>query len=321
MAVRYWPGGLNYRTFDMKHLTKSGRMYKLFNKVLLPYCYLTPAIILFFVFLLFPILNVILYSFQNYNPNAFYGNGPAGFNNYIQIFTKDKRFFDALLTSLRWIISEVSLQLLCGLVIAMLLNVKFYTRGIVRSLILAPWALSGVIVSILWALIYNEHVGLINDILIRTHIITKPVAWLGTLNTVFWSVVVAELWRGIPFFVIALLAALQSVPNELYEACSIDGGGSIVKFCKVTLPFLKDTIILTTLLRTIWEFNSVDLIMNLTGGGPINYTTTLSLYIANLAIKDREFGYGSAVAMVSFGFLLIFAILYLKIGKFGDETI
>jgi multiple sugar transport system permease protein len=291
------------------------------QKIMMPYYFLSPAAVLFIVFLLYPILNVFYYSFQNYNPGAFYGNGPAGFSNYITIFTTDQRFLNALIISLRWILTEVSLQLLFGLVIALLLNQKFLGRTFVRSLIFAPWALSGVIVSILWALLYNEHIGPVNDVLLRLHVIAKPVAWLGSLKTVFLSVVIAELWRGIPFFTIALLAALQSVPDELYESCSMDGGGVFWKFFHITLPYLKDTIILTTLLRSVWEFNSVDLIMNLTGGGPANFTTTLSLYIANLAIKSREFGYGSSVAIVSFGILLVFAATYLQVSKFGEETL
>jgi multiple sugar transport system permease protein len=293
---------------------------RLHNK-LLPYYFLSPAVVLFMVFLLYPIINVFYYSFQNYNPGAFYGNGPAGFDNYIKIFTTDTRFLSAFLTSLRWITTEVSLQLIFGLMIALLVNRPFIGRSLVRSIVITPWAIAGVIVSILWALLYNENIGPVNDVLIRLSIIREPIAWLGSLRTVFASVIVAELWRGIPLFVIAMLAALQSVPDELYESCAMDGGGVFWKFFYITLPYLKDTIILTTLLRAVWEFNAVDLILNLTNGGPVNYTTTLSVYIAKLAIRSQEFGYGSAVAIVSFLFLLLFAVAYLQISKFGEETL
>jgi multiple sugar transport system permease protein len=292
-----------------------------FHNTLLPYYFLSPAAVLFMVFLLYPIVNVFYYSFQNYNPGAFYGNGPAGFDNYVKIFTTDTRFLSAFLTSLRWITTEVSLQLIFGLIIALLLNRPFIGRSLVRSIMITPWAIAGVIVSILWALLYNENIGPINDVLIKLSFINEPIAWLGSLKTVFASVVVAELWRGIPLFVIAMLAALQSVPDELYESCAMDGGGVFWKFFYITLPYLKDTIILTTLLRAVWEFNAVDLILNLTNGGPVNYTTTLSVYIAKLAIRSQEFGYGSAVAIVSFLFLLLFAIVYLQISKFGEETL
>ena len=291
------------------------------HNLMLPYYFLSPAAILFMVFLFYPILNVFYYSFQHYNPGAWYGNGPAGFDNFIKIFTDDPRFVQAFIISLRWIFTQVSLQLVCGLLIALLLNRHFFGRGLVRSIIISPWALSGVIVSILWALLYNEHIGPINDVLLRLSLIERPVAWLANLDTVFGAVSLAQFWRGIPLFVIVLLAALQSVPDELYESCAMDGGGTFWKFFCITLPYLKDTIILTTLLRTVWEFNAVDLIYNLTGGGPINYTTTLSVYIANLAIRSMEFGYGSAVAVVSFLFLLIFAALYLRLSNFGKATL
>lgn len=291
------------------------------HNILLPYYFLSPAAILFLVFLLYPIINVFYYSFQHYNPGAFYGNGPAGFDNYVTLFTKDPRFLSAFLISLKWITTEVSLQLVFGLMVALLLNRPFMARSVARSIVITPWAISGVIVSILWALLYNEHIGPINDVLLRLKIIKMPVAWLASLNTVFPALVIADLWRGIPLFVIAMLAALQSVPDELYESCDMDGGGVFWKFFFITLPYLKDTIILTTLLRTVWEFNAVDLIFNLTNGGPVNYTTTLSVYIAKLAIRSQEFGYGSAVAIVSFLFLLIFAALYLHISKFGENSL
>src|SRR5919205_1092217 len=116
-------------------------------------------------------------------------------------------------------------------------------------------------------------------------------AWLADSTTAFISVVIAELWRGIPFFAITLLASLQSIPEELYEAAKVDGASRVKSFLYVTLPSLKNTIILTTLLRVVWEFNNVDLLFNLTGGGPANSTTTLSMYIAKLAVKGSNFGY------------------------------
>jgi multiple sugar transport system permease protein len=301
-------------------LSRGKRNMRLHN-MLLPYYFLSPAAILFMVFLLYPIINVFYLSFQHYNPGAFYGNGPAGFDNFITIFTKDPRFFSAFLISLRWITSQVSLQLVCGLLIALLLNRPFVGRAIIRSIVITPWAIAGVIVAILWSLLYNEHIGPVNDVLLRLKIIKEPVAWLASLTTVFPAVIIAELWRGIPFFVIAMLAALQSVPDELYESCDIDGGGVFWKFFCITLPYLKDTIILTTLLRAVWEFNAVDIILNLTNGGPVNFTTTLSVYIAKLAIRSQDFGYGSAVAIMSFLFLLIFAAVYLHVSKFGEESL
>ena len=116
-----------------------------------------------------------------------------------------------------------------------------------------------------------------------------------------------------------LLASLQSVPDEMYEACRVDGGNALQSFFYITIPHIKETLVLTTLLRVICEFNSVDLLLSLTGGGPVHKTTTLSVYLANTARKDGNFGYGSALAVISFLILLIFAATYLKLSKFGNE--
>jgi multiple sugar transport system permease protein len=118
-----------------------------------------------------------------------------------------------------------------------------------------------------------------------------------------------------------LLAALQTIPLELYEACAVDGGNAWKSFISITLPYLKDTIVFTTLLRGVWEFNNVDLILTLTGGGPANITTTLSMYIANQAITANNFGYGSALSVVAFAIMFVFAMIYLKLSCFGKEEI
>lgn len=292
--------------------------WKAFNRKMLPYYFLSPVLIIIAGFILYPILNVFYYSFWHYNPNMPYKNGFAGFDNYIRIFTGEPIFYSTLLISAQYIFTEVALQLVLGMAIALVLNQQFKGRGVVRGVIFAPWALSGVIVAIMWSMIFNENMGVLNDLLLRWGLIQKPVAWVSMPATALPAVIIAELWRGVPFFAVSLLASLQSIPNELYESCSIDGGGKLDRFFYIVLPYLKDTIVLTTLLRLVWEFNSVDLIMNLTGGGPMNLTSTLSIYLADQAIKTRNFGYGSAVGVVSFMIMLVFALIYLKASKFGE---
>ena len=292
---------------------------KRINQALMPYYFLAPGLLIVAGFIIYPILNVFYYSFQHYNPSRPYINGFAGFDNYIKIFTDDPIFIRSLGVSAKWVLAQVSLQLVCGLIFALVLNCKFKLRGLMRGLTFAPWALSGVIVAIMWSLIFNEQIGVLNDLLMKLGFIDMPVAWVSDPNTAFTAVVIAELWRGIPFFAISLLASMQGIPGELYESCSIDGGGVLSRFWYITLPYLKNTIVFTTLLRAVWEFNSVDIIMNLTGGGPMSLTSTLSIYLANQAIKTRNFGYGSAVGVISFMIMLVFAVVYLKLSNFGKE--
>ncbi len=144
-------------------------------------------------------------------------------------------------------------------------------------------------------------------------------SWLSDTATVFPAVVTAELWRGVPFFAILILADLQSVSKDLYEAAEVDGASRFRQFFHITLPHLKDAIILSTLLRAVWEFNNVDLLYTLTGGGPAGETTTLPLRIASIAVDSHDFGYASALTSIAFVILLFCSMIYLRLSKFGGE--
>lgn len=284
-----------------------------------PYALLAPAFIMIFAFLFYPMLTVFYYSFQHYDISAPFYDGFAGLQNYIDIFTKDSLFLPSLWNSVKWVISQVSLQLVFGLGVALLLNQKFKGRGAIRAVVFVPWAISGVLTSVIWMLMYNEHMGVFNDILMRLGIIDTPAAFLASTGSAFFAVVIAELWRGIPFFAVTLLASLQTIPEDMYEAARVDGASRFQQLFYITLPQLKRTIVLTTLLRSVWEFNNVDLLYNLTGGGPANSTMTYAMYIANTAVNGTNFGYGSALTVVAFVILSIVAAVYLKISKFEEE--
>lgn len=289
------------------------------NKVWIPYAFIIPALIMIVGFLIYPVGNVFYYAFQHYDVNKPYYNGFAKFQNFIDIFKSDSVFYQSLLNSLKWVVAEVVCQLVVGLMVALLLNQTFHGRGFCRAASFAPWAVSGVLTSMMWSLIYNEQMGVLNDLLQRVGIIHHNIAWLGNYGIAFWSVVVAELWRGIPFFAITLLAALQGIPMEQYEACKVDGGNRFHELIYITLPYLKETIVLTTLLRGVWEFNNVDLIYTLTGGGPAHATMTLTMYITQTAVHDQNFGYGSALSVIAFFILTLFAVVYLIASGFGKD--
>ncbi|WP_243008397.1 MULTISPECIES: sugar ABC transporter permease [Hungatella] len=268
--------------------------------------------------MIYPLGKVFYLSFQHYNPTKPFTNGFAGLDNFITIFTK-KEFYNALGVSAKFVACEVVLQLIFGMIVALILNQRFKGRGFFRALTFIPWALSGVLTAVLWSIMFNQHFGVLNDLLAKLGIIKEPIAWLANTKFVLGSVIVAELWRGIPFFAISLLAAMQGLPDDIYEAARVDGSTKLQTFRFITLPMLKNTIVLTTLLRTIWEFNSVDLIYSLTGGGPVGKTTTLSMLIANQAIKTSNYGYGSALSVVSFAILAVIAVIYMKLSGFGKE--
>ena len=284
----------------------------------MPYLFLAPAAFFVLAFLAYPLLTVFFYSLQSYDVTKLNEMGFIGVENFKTLF-EDKIFYRSLGVSAKWVLVEVISQLVLGMVLALLLDKKFKGRGLYRCTVFFPWAVSGVLTSMLWSLIYNENIGLLNSICKDLGIISNNVAWLGNIKTVFKSTAVAEIWRGIPFFAITILAALQNIPSDLHEASVVDGATGLQERLFVKLPILKDTIILTTLLRAVWEFNNVDLIFTLTGGGPSYRTTTLTMYMTNMSVKNGNYGYGSTLAVIAFFILLLFAGIYLKLSGYGKE--
>ena len=284
-----------------------------------PYWLIAPAVILMAVFIAVPVVSVGVYSLFRWNVSKPWATEFLGLDNFRVIFTEDPEFWGILLTTVWWVGASVSLQFVLGLALALLLNQAFRGRSFVRSLSFAPWAISGVLATQIWLLIYNPATGIAS--VLQNIGISNDFAPLVGQESAFWAAVIAELWRGLPFFTIILLADMQSIPADLYEAAKVDGATRWQEFRHITVPYLKQAIILTTLLRAVWEFNNVDLLYPLTGGGPAGATTTLPLYIVNEAITGRNFGYGSALTVVGFVILAIFSVLYLRLtrGSRGEE--
>lgn len=284
-----------------------------------PYILIAPVVALMTVFLAYPIGSVVYYSFQRYNVTQPWDQGFVGLENFRTLLTDDPLFWQSLGFTVRWVGVEVGLQLLFGLGLALIINETFVGRGPARALVFSPWAVSGVLTTGIWILLYNPSTGMFKY-LADAGIGSQGTAVLAEPSTVFSAVVVAELWRGVPFFAILLLADLQSIPKDLYEAAAVDGAGRVQRFRYITLPHLRNVIVLSTLLRAVWEFNNVDLLYTLTGGGPAQATTTLPLYVAQKAVDAHDFGYGSALTVVAFLMLLGFALTYLRLSRFGRES-
>jgi len=284
-----------------------------------PYLLLAPTILLLVAFVAYPIATVFYYSVQHYNVTQPWNNGFAGFSNFTQLILNDSKFWSSLGFTVKWVVGEVVLQLVLGLALALVVNEAFRGRGLARAIVFAPWAISGVLTTEIWLLIYNPVTGL-GKLQRLLGLGNGNIAPLATANGAFLSALVAELWRGIPFFAILLLADLQSVPQELYEAARVDRANVFQRFRHVTLSHLKDAIVLSTLLRAVWEFNNVDLLYTLTGGGPADSTTTLPLYIAQEATISHNFGYGSALTVAAFVILLAFSAFYVRLTRFGQEA-
>lgn len=297
------------------------RNRKKIEKIIIPYVLLIPAFLFVSVFMLYSIFCIVKMSFQ-YNVLTDAKNVAfIGLDNFKKLFFEDKLFIKALINSAKWVAGNVFFESILGMSLALLLNQKFKGRGLYRALAFSPWAVSGVIVSLMWSFMYSESVGVFNDLLLKGGILHSRISWFSNGNRAMIAMIIATTWRGIPFFAINFLSNLQTIPDELYESAKVDGAGAVKRFLLITLPMMKDPIVLTILLRTIWTLNIVDIIYNTTGGGPANSTLTVPVYIMNTFISSLDYGYTSAIAVVMASIMILFAVFFIKITKYGKETL
>ncbi|MFI7148887.1 carbohydrate ABC transporter permease [Nonomuraea sp. NPDC050022] len=280
------------------------------------YLLIAPAVVLVLVFLFYPVLSVFWESLRHHNLTRPLDDGFAGLDNYRALLA-DEVFWRSLRFTAQWVFVEVGLQFVFGLALALVLNRTFVGRGLARALAFSPWAVSGILTTTIWILLYNPTTG-IGHYLASMGIGEYGTSLLSEPGTTFWALVIAELWKGIPFFAILILADLQSVPLDLYEAANVDGAGPLRRFSSVTWPHIRKAVVIATLLRAVWEFNNVDLLYTMTAGGPAGSTTTLPLYVAQTAIHDQDFGYGSALTVTAFLLLTFASMVYLRISN-GDS--
>lgn len=275
-----------------------------------PYLLIAPALIIVLAVVFVPAVNAILMSFQNYDLRRPNDIGFVGFANYVAVF-QDPIFWKSLWKTILWVVFGVGFQFVFGFALALLLNKNFKGRGIARAVSLIPWVTPGVLIGLMWRWIYDGNYGVLNDLLQKAGIISDNIPFLAQQTTAFPSVIVTIIWQGIPFFALMLLAGLQGIPGELYEAADIDGATSLQKLFQVTIPSLKNTIFVTTLLRIIWVANSVDVIFNMTEGGPAYSSQTLSVYIFNKG-NSLNLGYASTMSVLLTLLLSLVAVPYLR---------
>ncbi len=275
-----------------------------------PWLLLAPALAITTVLVLVPAAQTVWMSFHDvilFRPRS---RRFVGLANYTTALA-DPVFWEGLTSSVIWVVVSVGLQFLLGLAAALLLNRRFAWRGIARALIVVPWALPSVITGLIWTWMLDFNLGLVNELGLRLGLLAHPIAWLSQPGTAFAAVILAVVWQGFPFFAVTLLAGLQAIPGELYEAAALDGAGGIAQFVHVTLPGLAGVMTTALLLRMIWVANSLDLILVLTGGGPGTATQTLPLHAFLTAWSGGNYGQGSALAIILTLLLLGVVVAYL----------
>jgi multiple sugar transport system permease protein len=279
----------------------------------LAWLFLAPAILLVAVLMYYPMIGTViesLYDSSFINPTPRF----VGLASYEKVLASSV-FSRVVWNSCVWTICVVALQNLIGFATALLLNQRLPGQGALRSLILLPWILPGVVAAILWRFMYDPQLGLINSFLMQIGLVASPVAWLADSSTALPAAIVAAVWKGFPFSTVVYLAALQGVDQAQIEAAIIDGAGRLRRLFVVVLPEMKETIAINVILTTILTFNYFDMIWVLTRGGPQNATHIFPTKIYELGFGQFRFGEAAVYGVFSILLLLLLMILYAAVRR------
>jgi len=274
---------------------------------------IAPAMLAIFAVAFLPLARTFWLSLWRINLR--FANTPrtfAGLDNFARIL-KDERFHNALWVTTRVAVVSLAAELILGMIIALIISRQFKARGLVRASVLVPWALTTVVAARMWQLIYQADFGVFNRVLFDLYIIDSYKPWVISPQFTLWAMIGADIWKTTPFVALLLLAGLQLIPNDLYEAASIDGASAWQGFWKITLPLLRPTILVASLFRLIDVFRMFDLPLVLTGGGPGFATETLTLYTYRVLFQNLQFGLGSAVAVIAFLCVVLISFIFIKV--------
>jgi ABC-type sugar transport system permease subunit len=294
----------------MASLTQMSRRKR--EDVLFTIALMLPAALIMAVVTIYPLVRSFWISMLKWDltkpnvPHSF-----IGLDNYLAIL-KDPNFWQSTRVTVLFTIGSVVINIILATAIALLLNREFRGRNIVRMLALLPWAIPGVVNGIMWKWILNPSYGTLNGLLYSLGIIDKYVIWLGSPTGALFMCILADVWKETPFIMLLILAALQTIPNDLYEAARVDGANAWQAFCHVTIPLIQPTLFVAVTLRTIWALKSFDLIYTLTAGGPSGGTTVIGYYTYMKTFVSMNLGKGSAAAYLMTIAVALLVVLYQK---------
>ncbi|WP_373219065.1 carbohydrate ABC transporter permease [Ruminococcus sp. 5_1_39BFAA] len=273
--------------------------------------FVLPAILIVMALFIYPICSSIFYSFTNKNlirPVYKF----VGLDNYISVLS-DKNFWNAFFNSVKWTIFSLLGQLLIGFTAALALNKVKHLKGVYKTLLIIPWAFPSIVIAFSWQWILNGVYGFLPNILVKLGICNMPPSFLTEKGLVFVVLVFINIWFGAPMIMVNVLAALQTVPQDQYEAAEIDGARSWQSFLYITVPHIKVVTGLLVVLRTVWIFNNFDLIYLITGGGPAGSTQTVPVYAYDMGWGTKLLGKSSAVTVLLFLFLILICLMYFAV--------
>ena len=274
-----------------------------------------PLILVMLALLIYPIVKISVMSFQNWYLLRPAKNGQfIAFNNFRKLF-KDKYFIASVKKTCIYIAITVPIRYVLGYITALMLNRKFVGRTIARGIIVIPWAVPEVVTCLIWMLMMQKDYGIINTELIRFGLITSGIGWLTSTKVAMTSAVIVNIWKGFPFVAVMLLAGMQSVPADLYEAAMVDGASDWKQFWNITVPQLRPISAVVFMLLIVWTIRDYGIVYVLTGGGPTRATEILTIYMYKEAFDDFNYGIAAACGFLMMAVVLIFVIFYLKAQK------
>jgi multiple sugar transport system permease protein len=278
---------------------------------LYPYLLVLPALTVLAVVFFYPLLYSLWLSFHSLNLNRpRQGTRFVGFENYLDLLT-DEDFYATLWRTAYWTSGSVAGELLLGFVAALLLNQTFIGRGIARAVILIPWAVPTVLVAIVFTTLFNAQ-GIVNELLFSAGLIADYIPWLSSTTWAMPTLIMAHVWKSFPLVAILILAGLQSIPGELYEAAEIDGAGDWRQFWHITLPSIRSVLVITVLLSTIFSLKGIDFPYIMTYGGPADSTKVAAFQAYHTAFAEYSFGRASAIATILTLITAVISYFYLR---------
>lgn len=282
-----------------------------------PYLWLLPSILLMACVVFLPIARTFQMAFSKIT-RAGVIKEFVGFKNFAAIL-KNETFYSVIGNTLIWVVVVVGVSTLLGLILALIMNERFRGRKVARTILLFPWATALIITAAIWKYILDYNYGALNALLIHFGISEHGVNWLLTPASSFFWIIVVGIFVTVPFITFCLLSGLQSISSDYYEAASIDGAGFWTKLWTITLPLLKPSLNVSTVLNVIYVFNSFPIVWTLTKGDPAYKTDTIVTYLYKMAFYNSKKGEAAAISVFGFCLLLAFALLYMKMVMKEDE--
>ena len=296
-----------------QYRSRSARNEAFFAAVLL-----LPAVAILALVIFYPLVQALLLSLKDASLLNATVAPFTGLDNFKQLLG-DEVFWTAVKNT--FVLTTISIggSLVLGMSLALVLNENLPFRNFFRGIALIPWVVPGVVVALLTLYMFNSQVGVIDYVLVQLGVTEGFVDWFGSTRNALWAIILANIWNQTPFYMLMILAGLQTVPEDEYDAVKVDGANVLQRFRYVTLPNIRGVLAIVIALQVIWNFNNFDLIWATTEGGPVNATTTLTVHVYRMAFKSLDLGYAAAIGVVMLIALLLFSVFYIRAMERREE--